>query len=135
MELKSFGFGHSGELDMNFEQALEHTKEVLARHGFGVQAEIQISDALKTKLGVDIPKEVILGVCNPTLAYKAIRIEPRITVLLPCNVTLKEGADGKTHIAAANSQKLVEMANHPGLEEIASQAEKQLIEALERIDS
>ena len=109
MELKSFGFGHSGELDMNFEQALEHTKEVLARHGFGVQAEIQISDALKTKLDVDIPREVILGVCNPTLAYKAIQIEPQITVLLPCNVTLREGANGKTHIAAADAKKLVDM--------------------------
>lgn len=130
MELKSFGFGHSGELDMNFEQALEHTKEVLARHGFGVQAEIQISNALKTKLGVDIPKEVILGVCNPTLAYKAIRIEPRITVLLPCNVTLKEGADGKTHIAAADARKLVGMAKHPDLKDVASQAEKQFMEAL-----
>lgn len=130
MELKSFGFGHSGELDMDFEQALERTKEVLALHGFGVQAEIQISDTLKTKLGVDLPREIILGVCNPTLAYKAIQVEPRITVLLPCNVTLKEGANGKTHIAAADARKLVDMANHPDLKVIAAQAEKQLIEAL-----
>ena len=61
MELKSFGFGSSGELALDFDQALERTKEVLARHGFGVQAEIPISNALKSKLGVDIPREVILG--------------------------------------------------------------------------
>jgi uncharacterized protein (DUF302 family) len=130
MEMQAFGFGHSGELDMNFEQALKHTKEVLARHGFGVQAEIKISEVLKTKLGVDVPKEIILGVCNPTLAYKAIQIEPQITLLLPCNVTLKEGANGKTNIAAADARKLVNMANHPDLQDIASQADNQLTEAL-----
>lgn len=130
MELQSFGFGYSGEVDMKFEQALEHTKQVLAAHGFGVQSEIMISDALKTKLGVEIPKEVILGICNPTLAYKAIQIEPQITVLLPCNVTLKEGTNEQTHIAAADAKNLVGMSGHPALTEIASQADKLLRDAL-----
>ncbi|MHB8302959.1 MAG: DUF302 domain-containing protein [Acidobacteriaceae bacterium] len=129
MELKSFGFGYSGELTLRFDQALERAKEVLARHGFGVQAEIQISNALKTKLGVDVPREVILGVCNPGLAYRAIQVEPEITVLLPCNVTVRETANG-THIAAADAQKLVDMANDPDLRGIALQAEKHLMEAL-----
>lgn len=132
MELKSFGFGYSGELALRFDQALERTKEVLARHGFGVQAEIQISNALKTKLGVDIPREVILGVCNPEIAYRAIQVEPKITVLLPCNVTVRETANG-TQIAAADAQKLVNMANNPSLRDIASQAEKQLMEALDEL--
>ncbi len=129
MELKSFGFGYSGELALDFDQALERTKEVLARHGFGVQAEIQISNALKSKLGVDIPREVILGVCNPSLAHRAIQIEPEITVLLPCNVTVKE-AGKKTRIAAADAQSLVGLTNNPRLRDIALEAEKKLMEAM-----
>jgi uncharacterized protein (DUF302 family) len=129
MELKSFGFGSSGELALHFDEALERTKEVLARHGFGVQAEIQISNALKSKLGVDIPREVILGVCNPSLAYRAIQIEPEITVLLPCNVTVRE-AGKKTRIAAGDAQSLVGLTNNPRLKNIALDAEKQLMAAM-----
>ncbi len=129
MELKSFGFGFSGELALDFDQALQRAKEVLARHGFGVQAEIPISNALKSKLGVDIPREVILGVCNPSLAHRAIQIEPEITVLLPCNVTVRE-AGKKTRIAAGDAQSLVSLTNNPRLKEIALEAEKQLMAAL-----
>lgn len=129
MELRSFGFGSSGELALDFEQALERIKEVLARHGFGVQAEIPISNALKSKLGVDIPREVILGVCNPSLAHRAIQIEPEITVLLPCNVTVRE-AGKKTRIAAGDAQSLVGLTNNPRLRDIAVEAEKQLMAAM-----
>lgn len=129
MEMKSFGFGYSGTVDLPFDQAMEQTREALARHGFGVQAEIPISQALKTKLGVDVPREVILGVCNPALAHKAIQAEPYMTVLLPCNVTVKE-VQGKTQIAAADPRKLVAMAPHPDLKQVALEADRRLREAL-----
>lgn len=129
MELKSFGFGSSGKLAMDFNPALERTKEVLARYGFGVQAEIEISEALKTKLGVDLPREIILGVCNPSLAYRVMQIEPEITVLLPCNVTLRETGGG-TRIAVADTHKLVGLTDNPQLRDIAVEAEKQLMKAM-----
>jgi uncharacterized protein (DUF302 family) len=129
MEVKSFGFGYSGTVNMPFDQAIERTRETLARHGFGVQAEIQISQALKTKLGVDVPREVILGVCNPALAHAAIQAEPYMTVLLPCNVTVKD-LQGKTQIAVADPRKLVEMAPNPRLKEMALEADRRLREAL-----
>ncbi len=132
MELKSFGFGYSGALALGFDEALQRTKEVLARHGFGVQAEIQISATLKAKLGVDIPREVILGVCNPGLAYKAIQAEPEITVLLPCNVTVRETPEGVL-IGAADPRKLIEVAGNPHLKDVALQAEKLLMEALSEL--
>lgn len=129
METSRFGFGYEGDVRSEFDQTLQHTKEVLANHGFGVQAEINISGALKSKLSVDVPREVILGVCNPALAYRAIQEEPHITALLPCNVTVKETETG-TRIAAVSPQMLIAFTQNPALAGVASEAEKILLEAL-----
>ena len=129
METTRVGFGYAGESRLGFEQALKRTTEILSRHGFGVQAEINISGALKTKLGVEIPRETILGVCNPGLAYRAIQEDPNITLLLPCNITLRETAAG-THIAAASPQMLMEVTKNPRLAGVAAEAEKILLQAL-----
>lgn len=129
MEITRFEFGYAGETRLQFEQALKRTAEALAQHGFGVQAEINISGALKTKLGVDLPKEIILGVCNPGLAYRAIQEDPNVTVLLPCNITLRETASG-TRIAAASAQMLVEVTKNPRLAGVAAEAEKILLQVL-----
>lgn len=129
MDIIRFGYGYAGETRSKFDEALQHTKDLLAQHGFGVQAEINLSGALQAKLGVQVPREIILGVCNPRLAYRAMQEDPHITVLLPCNVTVRETATG-THIAAANPQMLVEVTHHPGLAGIASEADEILLQVL-----
>lgn len=125
MHFEPKGYAYSGELTLPFEEALEHTKQVLAKHGFGVQSEIHISEVLKAKLKVELPREVILGVCNPALAHRAIQIEPAITLLLPCNVTVKETGSG-TRIEAVSPQQLVGMARNPHLADIAAEADQQI---------
>ncbi len=129
MELKSFGYGYEGELALGFDEAVARTKEALARHGFGVQAEIAISQALKTKLQVDVPREVILGVCNPALAYRAIQADSHVTVLLPCNIAIRESGAG-VHVATANAGMLVDLTGNPGLAPVAAEAENLLKAAL-----
>ncbi|HTK94081.1 MAG TPA: DUF302 domain-containing protein, partial [Terriglobales bacterium] len=63
-------YGFSRTLKLPFEQAIEKTKEALKAQGFGVLSEIFIHKALKEKINVDYPKYVILGACNPQLAYQ-----------------------------------------------------------------
>ncbi len=132
MKIDSGGYGYSGELAMPFDEAMARTTAVLAKYGFGVQSEIKISEALKAKLGVDLPREVILGVCNPKLAHEAIQVEPDITLLLPCNITLKESGSG-TRVAAANPGQLVGMAGNPELKSVASEADEQIRAALQEL--
>ena len=132
MDLRSFGYGYSGELGLDFHHAVPRVKDALARHGFGVQAEIPISDALKQKIGAEIPRELILGVCNPGLAHRAIQIEPDVTVLLPCNITIRESATG-VHVSTADAKMLVNATHNPKLEPIAAEAESQLLAALREL--
>src|SRR5688572_25261293 len=83
-------YGYSRTLDLAYEQAVESTREALKAEGFGVLSEIDIKDKLKEKLGVDFRKYVILGACNPALAYETLQQELEIGLLLPCNVIVYE---------------------------------------------
>lgn len=132
MELKPFGYGYAGELKMGFDDAVIRLKTALARHGFGVQSEIPISDALKAKLGVEVAREVILGVCNPSLAHRAMQIDPEVTVLLPCTITVRQSGPG-VHIAGADARMLVKMTGNDELTPIATEAENKLLAAMREV--
>ena len=84
VEQKKYGFSRT--VDAAFDEATERTRDALKQEGFGVLSEIRLDEKLKEKLGVDFRRYVILGACNPPLAYKIIQEEIDIGLLLPCNV-------------------------------------------------
>lgn len=67
-----------------FGHTLAATRASLVDQGFGILTEIDIRAALKAKLDVDIPPQVILGACRPPLAHAALQVEPSVGLLLPC---------------------------------------------------
>jgi uncharacterized protein (DUF302 family) len=87
-------FEKSVELFEPFEVALARVKEALLAVGFGILTEIDVQATLREKIGKVMARYVILGACNPTLASRALDIEPQVGVLLPCNVVLREVGSG-----------------------------------------
>ncbi len=117
-----------------YDEAVEKTKEALKQEGFGVLSEIDMKEKLKEKLQIDYKPYVILGACNPPLAYKALQAEPEIGLLLPCNVIVYESGSGETVVAAVDPNSMLAIVgNHPVVAEVARDARQRLERALQRI--
>jgi len=87
------GYTMSVTLDRPYDQVLADVRQALADHGFGVLTEIDVRDTLRSKLGVDVPAQVILGACRPELAHRALGAAPSLAALVPCNVAVRAVED------------------------------------------
>lgn len=85
-------------------------REALARQGFGVLTEIDVSAVLRAKLGVARPPLRILGACNPHFAHRALELDPSLALVLPCNVVLEELGRERTRVAIADPRALLDGA-------------------------
>lgn len=115
----------SVNLPAGFESAVDRTKEALAAEGFGVLTEIDISAALKNKLGVAVGPYLILGACNPPFAHRALTADPGIGVLLPCNVVVREEAGGVV-VDFMDPEAVLGMVEAPGVAEVATEVKARL---------
>jgi uncharacterized protein (DUF302 family) len=122
-------YGTTLRLDRPFDEAVEAVRAALGEQGFGVLTEIDVRATMKAKLEVDVPSQVILGACNPTLAHRALEIEPSIGLLLPCNVVVRETADGSV-VEAINPAVLAEFTGNGTLEPIAHEVGRALAAAM-----
>jgi uncharacterized protein (DUF302 family) len=119
------GYGYGRTLDQPFGVAVQRARESLKTEGFGVLCEINIKEKLKEKLDVEFANYVILGACNPSLAYHALQEEMNIGLLLPCNVVVYE-KDGKSFVAAINASKMLSIVGNDALQATASQVNEKL---------
>jgi len=116
-------------LDGPFDDVLAATKKALADQGFGVLTEIDMQHTLRSKIGKEIDRYVILGACNPRLAGAALDVEPQVGALLPCNVVVHE-VEGTVHVDALDPGLMVSMTGQDELAPIAAEARRLIGNAL-----
>lgn len=107
-------YGYVRPLNIAFDEALARTEAALKGEGFGVLCRIDIREKLKEKLGVAFPPYVILGACNPPLAYGALQRDIHLGLLLPCNVVVYE-QDGVVYVAAIDAVRMLSITGRPEL--------------------
>lgn len=134
-QLENLKYGVSRTVDIAFDEAVEGTREALKQEGFGVLSEIRLDEKLKEKLGVDFRRYVILGACNPPLAYKTLQEEINIGLMLPCNVIVYEADDkNKSVVAAVDARAMLSVVGeNPAMNEIAKEVNERLQRVIEQV--
>jgi uncharacterized protein (DUF302 family) len=113
----------------DFAETEARLRAALTAKGFGVLTEIDVQATMKKKLDVDIPAYRILGACNPTMAHKAMGMEPKVGAMLPCNVILREVAGG-VEVSAIDPVASMQAIDNPELKAVAGQVRDLLAEVV-----
>ncbi len=113
-------------LNRPYPEAVEAVRTALGDQGFGVLTEVDLQAALKEKIDVDIAPQIILGACRPPLAYEAIRAEPSIAAVLPCNVVVRSLDPETTVVEAFDPDAMMGLADNEALHAVATDAKQRL---------
>jgi uncharacterized protein (DUF302 family) len=113
-------------LPVSFDEAVARTIEALKHEGFGVLTQFDVKETLKAKLGTEFPNYKILGACNPTLAFEALKLESKVGTMLPCNVVVRDADNGQTEVAAIDPVASMMAINNPALKLAAGQVRAKL---------
>jgi uncharacterized protein (DUF302 family) len=125
MELKtSYAFGKT--VDMPYAETEKKVREELLKEGFGVLTEIDVKKKFSEKLGKDFRDYIILGACNPNMAYEALNMEIDLGALLPCNVVVYSRDDGKTAVMIMDPVAALGLVGNTEMAEIAKIVEGKL---------
>lgn len=128
-QLQHSKYAFAKTIDLAYTEAVEKVRGALQDQGFGVLCEIDLKEKLREKLGVDFRNYVILGACNPPLAYKTLQEEINIGLLLPCNVIVYEADEsGKSVVAAIDARTMLSVAgsNNAALNAVATEVNEKL---------
>ena len=125
-------YGIQKKITGDFEATLAKVKSELAKEGFGVLTEINVTETLKKKLNVDYTKYAILGACHPQSAYQVLQKEPSIGLLLPCNVIVYQTGNTIT-VEAIRPTVAMEIVDNPEIAQIAKEIEGKLQHVVENV--
>lgn len=116
--------------DTSLEDADRRVRDALDAEGFGVLTEIDVRATMKKKLDEDMDGYLILGACNPEMAWKAMEIEPRIGAMLPCNVILRS-VEGGAEVSAVDPVASMTAVDNADLHQVAGEVREMLKRAVD----
>jgi len=132
-KMPSNDYGLRVKVKGTFDDVVEKTISVLKTQGFGVLTHIDVKDTLKKKIDVDVPRQVILGACNPNFAHQALQAEEDLGLLLPCNVVVREAEEGYSWVSAVNPLKLLSVVGRDDLLPVAAEVKSRMKNAMETL--
>lgn len=105
----------------------------LKKEGFVVLTEIDIQATMKKKLDKDYLPHLILGACNAVFADKVLSVDQHISLLLPCNVSIRALENEEVEVAMINPLESMKAIGNPTVEAYAKEVSEKLNRVLENI--
>ncbi len=125
-------YSYKRKLNKDFDTAFSTLKQKLGEKGFGLLTQVDVQETLRKKIGADWDRYLILGICNPKLAYQALQQEYEIGLLLPCKMILYE-REGSVYLSMILPSVAMGIVGNPQLEKLALKVEAMMKEIVESI--
>jgi uncharacterized protein (DUF302 family) len=125
-------YGYKKQANLSFAETVEKTRTELAKEGFGILTEIDVTSTLKKKLDVDYDDYIILGACNPPFAYEALKAEKDIGLLLPCNIVVYKDNE-RVYVSAIRPTVAMAMVDNESMVNIAKTIEEKLEKVVDMV--
>ncbi|OGT99081.1 MAG: hypothetical protein A2X80_09590 [Geobacteraceae bacterium GWB2_52_12] len=117
----------------SFDETEKTVRDELLKEGFGILSEIDVSEKFREKLGKNFRRYLILGACNPNLAWEAFARELNIGTLLPCNVVIYEGDDNSTVVMVMDPVAALSLIGNPEITGLASMVKQKMERVLSQL--
>lgn len=121
------------QIQDTLENAIERVIKALGEEGFGILTRIDMHSKIKEKTGKEIVPTVILGSCNPNLAYEAYCANSDVASLLPCNAVIREIKPGTISVELAAPSGLMRILGDAKLTGLAREADAHIERALAKV--
>jgi uncharacterized protein (DUF302 family) len=121
------------EISDTLDHAVERSTKALAAEGFGILTRIDMHTKIKDKTGKEIIPTIILGACNPNLAYEAYTANSDVACLLPCNAVIREIKPGVISLEFAKATSMMTILGDNNLVTLAVEADQKIERALNNV--
>lgn len=112
-----------------FEAFKPKVEAALKKEGFGVLTEIDIQAVMKKKLDKEYLPHLILGACNPVFADKILSVDQHTSLMLPCNITIRQLENEKIELAIINPLEAMKVIGN----ELVKKYAKEVKDKLDRV--
>ncbi len=126
-------YAYSVEERMPFDQAMAAVVQALKEENMGIVSEVDVQAIMRGKLGEETRPYRILGACAPGLAKRVLDADPEAGALLPCNVIVREIAEGVTGVTFMDPVTVLGLASNETIAQIGLEARAALDKVRDRL--
>ena len=117
----------------SMEETLLRLQARLKEAGFGVLATLRVHEILREKIGVTLEPLVILDVCSPVHAQRALSVTREAALLLPCKIVLATEQGRPLIMLQRPTVALNALLPRPDLAELGREVEELLRRAVDDV--
>lgn len=125
-----FGTTVHGDL----EEVTTKVKETLKKHGFGVITEVDMHEKLNNALNTEVKPYRLLGVCDPSSAYDALKAEENVGLMLPCKMIIREVDKNTYSVVSVDPDVMMQMIGNQELNKIGANVSKRLKKVIDELN-
>lgn len=116
------------ESDKGFAALEADFTAALKERGYGIMTRVDVRQTMEEK-GVDFDRDIVLlGICNPGHAKKALTADEDVALMLPCSAVVYGRESGST-LKIAKPSMIASFFEAPALAEVATVVEADIAAA------